>query len=516
MRTYADDIQRAQSIPASAPVAPVPQSAPAPVPQQVADTAAQIPAEEKSHLSDEGTLLDIRSEASGEGKEGTIVRDTIANRWSLSRAVGESLTNWMGKQAEAVQELANPTEPEPTVAPARTRAAVIKAARAEGVVAPRDDRRAVVEKLRTFAQDAARATQSTQTPQERVPDKPQWASVADAERAAAEAATARAAQAPQPVVTPPEPIQKKAVEKLLAIGREHQAHAPEAPSRDIEFTPPQLEETAPLRTYRDDAVQEVKTNKRSVSDIAAAEAKRREKEVQAVAPSGMSARPFVVAGMVITLFIILGGVGFFWYVPNTDLPTESETRIPALVSTDSQTAVPFSTNRATLLESLRRAATEARSGTVQLSLAYRTDGAPQAVPTSDFMFVLDPRAPGSFIRNLEEDMMFGAQDREPFIIFKTSQFDTAFAGMLDWEPYLSADFAPLFGEPVSRTFIPSTRTADQTTQAQFVDETVENVDVRILRDEEGEERIVYAFPDRRTILITSSTEALRDLLRDLR
>ena len=190
------------------------------------------------------------------------------------------------------------------------------------------------------------------------------------------------------------------------------------------------------------------------------------------------------------------------------------------MSVDSQKPVPFSTNRAELLSTLNTEMRAAGNGITQLYPTYtdRQTGSAigSAVATTDFMYVLDPRAPGSFIRNLDDEMMLGASSgTDPFIVFKTKQFDTAFAGMLDWEPYLSADLTPLFGAPVTRTQDLTVRTVDQTRAAQFVDDTLQNVDVRILYDETGAERILYAFPDEDTVVITTSSSALTALLERL-
>lgn len=297
----------------------------------------------------------------------------------------------------------------------------------------------------------------------------------------------------------------------------------EAPSRDIPFTPTPFEKenTTTIRTYQHDAIEDVAQNKRSVADIAAAEAVHRAVQV----PRGASAmqqpssatRPFVVAGIMMAVIIALGGFGFFWYVQENVGEDIAAVRVPTFMTVDAQKPVPFSTNRAQLLDTLLQEVRVAGSGITQLYPGY-TDGQTgkpgnSAVTTTDFMYVLEPRAPGSFIRNLSDEMMFGAYNAtDPFFILKTKQFDTAFAGMLDWEPYISVDLTPLFGTPVSRTQDLTVRTVDQTRAAHFADDTIQNMDVRVLYDETGVERLLYAFPDKETLLITTSSSALTALI----
>ena len=322
----------------------------------------------------------------------------------------------------------------------------------------------------------------------------------------------------------------EAIKRLLAARKPHVEPPPPikqlgtAPSRDIPFTPPTFDaqKTTNYRTYRDDAIQDVEKHKRSVPRIAAAEAVRRAAQTPRGMPSAPASttRPFVTAGITMVVMIALGGFGLFWYARNNAGDDVATVRIPAFMSVDSKKSVPFSTNRAELLSTLDAEVRSAGNGITQMYPAYtdRQTGSAigSAVATTDFMYVLDPRAPGSFIRNLADEMMLGASGgTDPFLVFKTKQFDTAFAGMLDWEPYMSADLTPLFGAPVTRTQDLTVRTVDQTRAAQFVDDTLQNVDVRILYDETGAERILYAFPDADTVVITTSSSALTALLERL-
>jgi hypothetical protein len=105
------------------------------------------------------------------------------------------------------------------------------------------------------------------------------------------------------------------------------------------------------------------------------------------------------------------------------------------------------------------------------------------------------------------------QKNEPFLIVKADTFDSGFAGMLAWEPYLSEDLAPLFGTPVTASRTPGT---PESTPPRFSDVLKDNRSIRILYGEEGEERLIYAFLNRTLIVITTSTEALSALISGLK
>ncbi len=198
------------------------------------------------------------------------------------------------------------------------------------------------------------------------------------------------------------------------------------------------------------------------------------------------------------ILIVGGGFGFFWYA-RRDAPEETSVRIATFFTIDAQKPIPFSENRATLLETLANTARSAGQGVTQL---YPTETGGEAVPASRVLQALEPRAPGSLVRSVDEEMMFGAYDGTPFFVFKINQFDAAFAGMLDWEPFMSADLAPLYGEPV-----PS---------AVFTDATENDIDVRVLRDTNGAEHIAYGFVKKNTLIIAASRAAFAGLAERLR
>jgi hypothetical protein len=108
---------------------------------------------------------------------------------------------------------------------------------------------------------------------------------------------------------------------------------------------------------------------------------------------------------------------------------------------------------------------------------------------------------GSFVRVLAPHMMFGSirgETNQPFIILQSTNFDVAFAGLLAWETSMSGDLAPLFGEPV--------------VGGRFTDALASNRSIRILRDTDGVERLVYAFVNKDLIVITTTSEALAGII----
>ena len=135
-------------------------------------------------------------------------------------------------------------------------------------------------------------------------------------------------------------------------------------------------------------------------------------------------------------------------------------------------------------------------------------GGGQRVATpSDELAVLALRMPGSLTRSIT-NLNFGLRrtgdETVSFIILKTESFDTAFAGMFNWERFMSADLTPFFGNTVNKSLDLQSRTNTQIVDAEFVDAYVNNRHIRTLYDETGTERIVYGIIDQHTIVITEN------------
>lgn len=565
VRTFADDVRRAQGEDASPKKAAVQQEKPraaaqppqpdaAPAPPLAIDDALITPVAERagnaSHLADTRAPLDIRKEAAGEAGEAVIVSDKRRKRWSLFRAIGSALGAWT-RAASA--------PPDATATPARehkkkSAAENIRRKHAEEV-ARAEIRERTKQRAAEQAANARTASDRPSTPRRAQSAEPVPRAIKDIAPAAAPLPDTRApaprseirAQPPEykhatpraaaDIETPDNlPTAEHTIEQAATTGagsaRAAEAHTP-APQSAAEEQPEaantaaerraaiekmlaaRVRDAAAVTPHQPPAADPVPQNVQPAAPAMPPEAPAAAQPQRSVAlheqPSALSLRPFVVAGITMIIVMLAGGFGFFWYAQESGRGDVATVRIPTFIAIDTQQRAPFSENRAVLLENLTEAVS-ASSGTVaQIYLAR--EHADRAVETADFMRVLDPRAPGSFMRNLSPEMMFGAYAQsEPFFIFRTDRFDTAFAGMLDWEPFMSADLTPLFGEPVSRSFDPSARSGDQTRTAFFTDEVIESVTARTLYDAFASERIVYAFADQHTLIITTSKEALRALL----
>jgi hypothetical protein len=247
-------------------------------------------------------------------------------------------------------------------------------------------------------------------------------------------------------------------------------------------------------------------------------------------PKSTPPRSRLFVWVTVVVLAAVGGVGASYYLlvakPDTGTAIIKQSGPSStFLTTDASAPVSLVRDRAVFLTSLTDAVKNATPGIVQIYPTITTgttaDGSSdkRMATTADIFDVLSPQAPSAFIRSLGQNMILGSvtvSENEPFIILKTSVFDVAFAGMLDWEKTMSADLSPLFGVPVSRTYNVNARTADNSYDAHFKDIVVQNHGARILYDSENRERIAYAFADKQTIIITTKAAALAKLLDALR
>ncbi len=192
----------------------------------------------------------------------------------------------------------------------------------------------------------------------------------------------------------------------------------------------------------------------------------------------------------------------------TILPTHT-----SLVLRDASTTISLSNDRDALLNTLISAQNSSREGVTEFLLTD-TNGHPVSIYT--FFETLATQIPNVLVRSLKPAYTIGSIQNTKgshFMVLHMPDYDTGLGSMLSWERTMSTDLSPLFGEPVTLTHTP--KEARGARDAYFIDAVTLNTPVRILYDEYGEERIVYAFVNKEYLIITSTTESLDTLIEKL-
>jgi hypothetical protein len=107
-------------------------------------------------------------------------------------------------------------------------------------------------------------------------------------------------------------------------------------------------------------------------------------------------------------------------------------------------------------------------------------------------------------------------NQSPFFILSVASFGDTFAGMLSWEPRMPRDLSKLFlPYPVSVTATTTSKDAVKTplvSSAAFFDATIANHDVRVYRDSEGRDVLLYGYWNQTTLVIARDAAAFTEIV----
>lgn len=542
---------------------------------------------------------------------GTIITDTKRNRWTLRRALKEAMGDWAEDASNSVKDMVTDTTPKPTVAASDTRTEVVVAAGTDSELAPRNDHKVVLERLRTLERDATKRTGKPFTIKKKpvVEKSTGWTHVIDEEKSAPQkkekskkptpsittqkmvvappdiahttVTIDEAVATPTPrIIIPPEPEPEPKQEPVKPKTQTQTAlitPLPDVPRIETQLDEPKTTQRSAPTVLTDRSVRPAKTPQNRIQNVTltprtdSARGAVPVPEIKVPAPTpepvpvpvpkapksiptpppptpiktpeptpvlqpknerpqihqGLTApsRPSVVeqlnqdrglsqparpsllkpilfiAGVVFGVALLTGTV---LYILNQQAGgVTTVTAVSSLIATDQQIAVPLSSSRTELLQSLRNARSNAPAGITQLYFEDTVSESLAAAPSeADVLATLAWRTPGAFTRSIES-LNFGTMRTEveaPFIIMRVNSFDTALSGMITWEPFILDDLDPFvdnFG--VNDTII--------------VDDTVvANRDTRVLSDSAGRERLLYTFMDTQTVLITTNRTALTNII----
>ena len=277
-----------------------------------------------------------------------------------------------------------------------------------------------------------------------------------------------------------------------------------------------------LHTLKDDLQHVVQENKISyVRAVALEEDRRKTKEAAApVKPKNRRNFRFVLTGLLVGVGILaLGAVLFVRQERTTNQNAITQNEILFAEQT-----VPFPIDNQAPGD-LRRTLASARGagsltlGAILQIIPTRTTDTPngsitQPVTFQEFLAALGTRAPEGLSRALGSDFFFGihtVDENAPVIIVPVTSYERALASMREWEPFMNADFEPIF-TPLA----PQTRENDIVVERMFDDMVIRNYDVRALKDDAGIVQLYYSFPTRNILIIAESQFSFTEILGRLR
>lgn len=269
-----------------------------------------------------------------------------------------------------------------------------------------------------------------------------------------------------------------------------------------------------LRTYQSDIASLMQEKQTSQVDIVIAAQKKGHKTESAEHKKMREGRrEKIKTALVIACAILLIGSGaslFYIFFKKTvgeeTLPTGQSGMALIFADREEKKVLETPDRRSfiTLIEEIKKNTAETQKAVVETRFFEKEVLGETRITTKRLWGILAVRAPDSLQRSLDQTFAFGihaAFQNTPFFVFKTTFFESAFAGMLDWEREMEPDIGPLF----SATYSP-------VGGQPFEDSIVRNKDTRTVRDKSGAVVFFYAFPDREHLIITTNEKTFSELL----
>ncbi len=259
-----------------------------------------------------------------------------------------------------------------------------------------------------------------------------------------------------------------------------------------------------LRTYQGDVDEALSKNKTSVSSIVIAEQKRRDETLALPEEKQQTEsrnRYFIIIGGILVL-IGIGVLLFVYYIQPSNTVTLQQ-KAKTLIGFSSQKSIPLiNINRDQLSGTIAKEIQGFKLPPNAVLYLNTVNASSTAANVGDTLGLLAPRMPSSLPRSFENDYMLGVYSFDvnaPFIILTTTDYATSYSGMLKWEPDMLSDLGSAFG-------------ITSTTTSAFIDASVQNKDLRELKNEQGQVVLLYSFIDKNTLVITTRESILTGIV----
>lgn len=284
-----------------------------------------------------------------------------------------------------------------------------------------------------------------------------------------------------------------------------------------------------IHTYQGDLTSAIKDDSFSMIKVALAEKKRQERQGgQMQLEESNSKKPLLIGVIVISVIVVLALIYFFVIilVPKNNTPTENTAQPTSLLYTENYSSISVDQRDSDDITRLikRELGAEQDLGSMKsIFLISGTGTSTREITTGEFLKGLGTSASDSLIRSLGSQFLLGIYYFNPedfFFLVKVNSYDTAFAGMLQWEPDIENDIGNILitRKPTLPVNLSATTTASTTTPVGplysgriWVDRVIDNKDARVLVDTDGNPAMLYTFLDKNTLVISSSDKALKEI-----
>lgn len=269
-----------------------------------------------------------------------------------------------------------------------------------------------------------------------------------------------------------------------------------------------------VRTYATDIGEMMKREKGSVIKIALAEQKRRDEFKKKMDPTATKNIVVMLAGIA----LIVGGIMVFVYsIMNRSKPvpvTNYASSLPSFFFTENQIQIDMTElNRTELVDTIHAQmsnTTLVPETFNNLFVSYKTVAGQAPVPSNVFFQKLGIVIPDGLFQNLYPSFMLGIYNEttgnDLFMVFKVKEFNETFLAMREWEPRMLTELVRLYD-------IDTSGYGKAIFNKEFTTVTMFNKEARVLKDDSGKVVLSYIFLDPKTVMITTETPGLEEVIK---
>lgn len=273
-----------------------------------------------------------------------------------------------------------------------------------------------------------------------------------------------------------------------------------------------------LRTYTSDMANAIQTNETSVIKIALAEKDKREREqiFEKAEGSTFSKILLIIGGIILISGAVFGSYILIQKKKAGDTIVPIIKNIETLISYDSQVHIDVtSATNITELSGLVKNNKNPNPGLINsLFLEKNISGSKELITSKDFLKLIDATAPEALIRSLSDSYLLGEYYKSPkitpstFLIFQTTNYNQTYASMLTWEKTLLKDLFVILNMDLAST----ENETGVLFEKNWDDIIINNIDARVLRGENGEAILYYAFINKNNLVITQNVLSMKEIM----
>ena len=302
-------------------------------------------------------------------------------------------------------------------------------------------------------------------------------------------------------------------EREKAAGEPRVKDLPAVPEPLGYVPPPRPPERGAIKTMRSDVAHAVETQKLSLSQIALLERQKRVNEATEIElrERGQSQKIVISASIIFVLAAtgVISYLAFFGTTPPVDTTLPGKVSRESIVHADLERALDIAgisgLDVRTKMREIVLDTTVNPGKVTNVLLTNARESTQTELRGADFASALSLTAPAGFSKSLDAPFMFGVYSsgsaNHGFLIFKSRSYETTFDALLSWESRMAEDLLVPLGATMARS-------ADGTWQ----DAVIKTISSRALISQGSRINLVYAFLDKRTLLITTDKDTFVEVM----